>query len=304
MIVNFPLHIKSLFENRKLVIATMHGKEQVLAPLLMEALGVEIVLPSSLNTDLLGTFTGEIERTLSPVDAAREKCRQAMVQTGGDLAIANEGSFGPHPFLGFVSSDEELVVLMDAKNGFEITAKELSTSTNFDGQTCHSYNELKVFAEKVQFPSHGLILRKDKNSLSPVIKGITEWEVLEKEAGLFLNSYWHVYAETDMRAMYNPSRLLVIEAAAKKLITKIFSACPQCHAPGYDVTDFIKDCPAAFVVRPPAAHWRICINAVIVILKNEKIFPTVKQQKIRCIVMYVILELLNLLNYSTFSSGQ
>jgi hypothetical protein len=273
MVVNFPLHIKSVFENRKLVIATMHGKEQVLAPLLMEALGVEIVLPSSLNTDLLGTFTGEIERTLSPVDAAREKCRQAMEQTGCDLAIANEGSFGPHPFIGFVSSDEELVVLMDAKNNLEITAKELNTATNFDGHTCHSYNDVKAFAEKVQFPSHGLILRKDKNSLSPVIKGITEWDVLEKEAQLFLQTYGHMYAETDMRAMYNPSRLLVIEAAAKKLVAKIFSACPQCHAPGYDVTDFISGLPCSFCgtpTRSTLAHLYQCSHCHF---EERKDFP-------------------------------
>ena len=46
-----------------------------------------------------------------------------------------------------------------------------------------------------------------------------------------------VYAETDMRALYNPSRMKIIEAATQKLITKIKSLCPQCSIPGFGITD-------------------------------------------------------------------
>ena len=42
--------INSFFNNRKLVIATMHGKEKVLGPLLVNALGVEIVLIENFDT--------------------------------------------------------------------------------------------------------------------------------------------------------------------------------------------------------------------------------------------------------------
>ena len=39
-----------LFKGRKLVIATMHEKERVIAPLLEKNLGVEVVVPKAVNS--------------------------------------------------------------------------------------------------------------------------------------------------------------------------------------------------------------------------------------------------------------
>lgn len=47
---------------RRLVIATMHGKEQVIAPLLEAATGVQCMAGREVDTDRLGTFTGEVPR--------------------------------------------------------------------------------------------------------------------------------------------------------------------------------------------------------------------------------------------------
>jgi hypothetical protein len=58
-----------LFENRKLIIATKHKKEEVIGPLIQSALGVIPFTDKRLDTDTLGTFTGEIERTVSPIEA-------------------------------------------------------------------------------------------------------------------------------------------------------------------------------------------------------------------------------------------
>lgn len=49
-----------LFGGRSLVIATRHQKEKVIAPLLEDALGVKCFTIADLNTDLLGTFSGEV----------------------------------------------------------------------------------------------------------------------------------------------------------------------------------------------------------------------------------------------------
>ena len=67
-----------MFENRRLLIATKHEKEKVLAPLLEAALGVRCFVAENYDTDRLGTFTGEIERTGDPISTARVKCLQAM----------------------------------------------------------------------------------------------------------------------------------------------------------------------------------------------------------------------------------
>jgi len=115
---NLELEIKSnisitlkMFDNRKLVIATKHHKESVIATLFENELGVKCFVPNDFDTDLLGTFSGEIERKDSAVDTVKKKCLLAMEQTNCDLGIASEGSFGPHPILFMASANEELLVL-------------------------------------------------------------------------------------------------------------------------------------------------------------------------------------------------
>jgi len=226
-----------MFKDRKLIIATKHEKEKVIAPLLEKALGVNCFVNENFDTDLLGTFTGEIERELDPIATARQKCLMAMELANCDLGIASEGSFGPHPTIFFVSADDEFLIFIDKKNNLEIIARELSTATNFSGKEVKTEKELLEFAYSVNFPSHGLILRKAKEDNNEIIKGITDINQLK---GAFHNLFGKsksVYAETDMRALYNPSRMKIIEAATQKLITKIKSLCPQCSIPGFGITD-------------------------------------------------------------------
>ncbi|MBA9076754.1 hypothetical protein [Rufibacter quisquiliarum] len=54
------------FEGRTLVIATMHRKEEVIAPLAEKYLGVTCQVPLHFDSDALGTFSGEVERTQPP----------------------------------------------------------------------------------------------------------------------------------------------------------------------------------------------------------------------------------------------
>ena len=84
--------IKELFAGRKLVIATKHHKEKVIASLLEEAFDVKCFIPENFDTDLLGTFTGEIERKDGPIITIRNKCLQAMELSNCDLGIASEES--------------------------------------------------------------------------------------------------------------------------------------------------------------------------------------------------------------------
>jgi len=229
-----------MFQDRKLIIATKHEKEKVIAPILEKALGVSCIVHDQFDTDLLGTFTGEIEREHDPIATARQKCLMAMELTNCDLGIASEGSFGPHPSMFFVNADDEMLIFIDKKNNIEIIVRELSTETNFNGKEIKTEEELMAFAELVNFPSHGLILRKAKEQNSDIIKGINSINQL-KEAFKKLNGESNsVYVETDMRAMYNPSRMNVIEAATKKLVDKINSLCPQCNMPGFGITEVKK----------------------------------------------------------------
>jgi hypothetical protein len=122
----------NLFNNRKLIIATKHEKEKVIAPLLENALGVSCFVNEHFDSDILGTFTGEIERKLDPIETARQKCLMAMELTNCDLGIASEGSFGPHPSLFFVNVDDEFLIFFEKLARKQILMeKKLALKENF-----------------------------------------------------------------------------------------------------------------------------------------------------------------------------
>jgi hypothetical protein len=239
-----------MFAGRTLVIATKHAKERAIAPILEQALGVTCVVADDLDTDELGTFTGEVERTLDPLATAREKCRRAMEATGHDLAVANEGSFGPHPVMVFAPGDDELLILVDRHHDLELAVREVSATTNFAAGEITAEAALLEFAGKAGFPEHALILREARDSARNIHKGITEeGRLLEvfRELRADLGS---AYVETDMRALYNPTRMSVIADATRKLVDLIESRCPACSWPGFRVTDVIPGLPCGLCGLP------------------------------------------------------
>lgn len=239
-----------MFKNRKIVIATKHKKEQVLASILEAELGVNCVVSEKIDTDKLGTFSGEIDRQEDPQTTARKKCLMAIEATGCDLAIASEGTFGMHPEIFFLPANEELLLFLDKKNNLEIFSRELSTETNHCASEIHSVEGLLTFAEKAGFPLHGIILKKSKNDFSDMVKGIIQKEKLVSTFEKLFNKYGKVYAETDMRAMYNPTRMKVIEKVAHKLIEKINSICPNCKTPGFGITNAKQGLPCELCNTP------------------------------------------------------
>jgi hypothetical protein len=153
------------------------------------------------------------------------------------MAIASEGSFGGHPHLFFSNADDEFVVFIDKKNDLEIIARELSTSTNFNAAALLTEKELIAFAEEALFPSHGLILRKEKGDHSRIYKGIKNWSDLKRIFFNLTKEFGLCYVETDMRAMMNPTRMKVIATATNRLVDKIKSCCPKCQLPGFSVKE-------------------------------------------------------------------
>lgn len=239
-----------IFQGREIVIATKHGKEAVIAPLLEKALGLRPFAVVGLDTDGLGTFTGEVERRLGPLETARLKCEMAMKLSGVDLAIASEGSFGMHPSIPFAKADDELLVLLDQKNDLEIIGRELTLETNFNKATINDLEELDQFAQKVGFPDHALILKGKTEGHERLIKGIKQKEQLEKEFRILQKEEGHVVVETDMRAMNNPTRMKAIKKATDKLIKNIMSACPDCGIPGFTVKEWKRGLPCSWCGQP------------------------------------------------------
>ncbi|MFN6037985.1 MAG: DUF6671 family protein [Bacteroidota bacterium] len=248
-----------MFENRKLLIVTKHKKEEVLQPIFSKALKVQCKVSDFIDTDLLGTFSGEKERELGPLETARKKCLIGLEKSDFDLAVSSEGSFGPHPQIPFVSADDEILFFYDKKNNIEIWTRDISTKTNFNSDKFNDYKKLKEFAKMVQFPSHAIILKARDNE--KIIKGITNWKALEDSFLIIKSKNEFVFAETDMRAMYNPSRMEVIKQCAEKLIQKILSICPDCKFPGYSITDYVRGLPCEVCNSPTRSvlkHILVC----------------------------------------------
>ena len=239
-----------MFKDRRLIIATKHKKETVIAPLLQDGLGVVCFTDTTYDTDFFGSFSGEIERINDPLTTLREKCLKAMEINHCDLGVASEGSFGTHPSLHFVSADDELLIFIDKINNLEIVVRELSLNTNFNAKYISSKDELLGFAEGIGFPQHGLILKKSKEDIQDVYKGITDENILIDTFDYLLNKYNQVFAETDMRALYNPTRMSVIETATKKLVDKIKSTCPKCSTPGFGITEVKRGLPCSWCSHP------------------------------------------------------
>ncbi len=268
-----------MFHNRKLLIATKHAKEQVIAPLFEKSLGVSCFVTNEFDTDVLGTFSGEISRKEDALTTLRNKCLLAMEKNNCDLVIASEGSFGAHPSVFFASADDEMMMLMDLKNSLEVVVREISMETNFNAATITNETDLVKFAKQTNFPSHGLILKPSENNYSKVIKGITNQEVLLKHFHDFINQFGTVHVETDMRANYNPTRMKVIEKAAIKLLHAVESQCSQCKTPGFTITKVISGLPCAWCNAPTASilsHLYVCKKCGF---SKEVLYPNNKTEE-------------------------
>lgn len=233
-----------IFRGRKLIIATMHGKEKVIAPELESAIAVKCEVAAKLDTNQFGTFSGEIKREGTPLDTARKKAWAAMELTGATLAVASEGSFGPHPSYFFVPGNEEFLLLVDAENDLEIAGRYLTTDTNFAHQSIAHTSELEDFCKKTGFPEHGIVLKaQGLQTREKIIKDLSTLEALKTRSEHLLEEGYALQAETDMRAMRNPTRMDAIKQATLKLVEQLLSLCPLCQTPGYSMTKIIDGLP-------------------------------------------------------------
>lgn len=273
------MRYSNLFTGRTAVFATKHKKESVVFPILSKA-GIHLKLVDSIDTDLFGTFTGEVPRTGTQVEAARLKALKAIEQTGETLALASEGSFGPHPTLYFVPANVELVLLLDSLNEIELLGWEISMDTNYAHQKVNSVDDARDFGKRVGFPSHGLVVRPNSGSgkADLMFKGVASEPELTYAVETCIRHSEDMSAmiETDMRAMCNPKRMTVIEKAATNLLKIMNSLCPQCSWPGFDVTEKVSGLPCELCGSPTRATLSHIYTCKKCSFKNEIEFPSGK----------------------------
>ncbi len=239
------------YQNRQAVLATKHHKEKAISGPLRDAVGLSVIVPPDLDTDLLGTFSGEVEREGLPSEVVVRKARFGMAEARLPLGIASEGSFRPHPELAFETGNHELMAFVDDEAGTVVVEDLFTLDTNFANIKVSRADDLASFLVRVGFPAHALIvvpndrIRVDHDERVRLVledvpdqqlfKGIADRAALtlavKQCAALSGDGIAHV--ETDMRAHLNPTRMRTIAALAVQLGRRLATLCPSCNAPGW-----------------------------------------------------------------------
>jgi hypothetical protein len=226
------------YVNKDAVLTTKHNKHHLIAPILKADLGIHLKLHEA-DTDQFGTFSGEVERTLSPRAAAIAKAKLGMRESGLTLGIASEGSIGRDPRNPFIQSDIEYIALVDSDLQIEIVESYRSLNIIAGRAVVTPDSDLKKFLADVDFPNHKLIAHTNDKRANPT-KGIDTAEQLEKAINelAMKSSDGKVLLQSDLRAHCSPSRQQNIIQAARNLAKKVGSLCPSCNCPGFGITRF------------------------------------------------------------------
>ena len=232
------------YSGRQVALLTQHGKERVLAPVLAAVLGCRVERVAGYDTDLLGTFTRDIPRAGTQIEAARKKARIGMELSGLPLGLASEGSFGPDPMIGMLPWNVEFLIWIDDVHGLEVIGMAQGKA-NFAHLLARDWAAAEVFARQWEFPEHHLVVRPEREDDSRIHKGISSWAELEAifTWALEQSPSGLVFLETDVRAHANPTRLENIRLAAEDLGRKLCSFCPECGAPGFWIVERVPGLP-------------------------------------------------------------
>jgi hypothetical protein len=221
--------------HKKVVLATMHQKEQVIAPVLQEQLGWDVWVPDDFDTDQFGTFTREKARRGTQLESARAKAPAAMGRYPEPLGVAGQGGFGAHPQVPLLQRNLELVVLLDDEAGVEVVGAASSTKVVAKSTGVASAEEALQVASEWGFPEQGVIMRRSEQSSRGIAKELRTQEALAAAVSQRLRWPWNkrVTLETDMRAHRCPARQETIAAATRELVARYQQRCPNCQAPGF-----------------------------------------------------------------------
>mgnify|MGYP003340004060 FL=1 len=219
-------------------LATMHDKLPLIGPAMSARLGLDVYATGT-NTDAFGTFSGEIERTLPPLETAFAKARQGMIESGAIVGLASEGSIGVSGLL-LVVSAVEIVAIVDDAAGFVLGESASSQAVVTHSWVIEEGHPREEDLVRAGFPEHGLIVRSvDGNG--PLTKGIHDPRELKRAVEECRESgFAAVRIESDLRAHHCPSRQPVIRAAAERLAERLARLCPSCDCPGWGPVGLVR----------------------------------------------------------------
>lgn len=244
-----PYWLATSYAGRPAAMATMHDKAAVLGPVFAAA-GIHVV-PVVVDTDTLGTFTGDVPRAGGLFDTAVGKARLGAAVSGLALNLASEGDFAPDPLTGLFVVQREAVALVDSDTGLVVLGRAAAPASWVRSWTVTADDDLGVIADEVDLSTHRLVVRpepevdgsavdgsgvdgsRDQADAEGITKGVAERAVLREAVHRAAELAPRVRVETDLRSHVCPPRHAVMRSAAADLVLRLNTRCPQCHRPGF-----------------------------------------------------------------------
>ena len=222
------------YSGRSIALATQHGKERALALPISWGLGAELEL-CAVDTDQLGTFSGEIPRLSDAVATCVAKARLGMQASGLPLGLASEASFGPHPAMPMLPVGMELLVFVDEERTLSVMEQRLEWRTNYSHTVLEPDGDPGPWLAQVQFPSHAVIVRPAAHEAGLLFKALNGTAALAEAIARCraADPNGRVWLETDMRAHCNPTRMRSIRRLGVELVRRLRTPCPECGCPGW-----------------------------------------------------------------------
>ena len=229
-------------------IATKHRKQRQFGPPLARLAGLDVVV-AEVDTDLLGTFSGEVPRPGSPLETVRRKAQWAIDHCGARFGLASEGSFGPHPDVPYVAVGVELAICLHGQQDLEIVERVMSIDTNFQHLEVGHLPLPPTFLESSGFPAHALVV-SPPGEASPMFKGLVDRDEVDYAIACCLDRTGRALVQTDMRAHLNPTRRRALAELAERLARRIATLCPACAAPGWGLVAVETGLPCEWCAQP------------------------------------------------------
>lgn len=229
------------YSGARIALTSKHQKLKLIKPVFDELIRCEL-FEIEIDTDQLGTFTGEIERNAPPKETAILKARLGMKASNNLVGVASEGSIGADPLIPFIHSDIEYMVLVDDEHDIVISEMYRSLDIKAAAITTAPGNNIDDFLRRADFPNHGLIVRPNDKQFANVFKGITDRNHLTDSINSSSEQSHDglVVIESDFRAHFSPSRQKNIAHLAKLLALRVTQCCPECKCPGWGRVGYEK----------------------------------------------------------------
>jgi len=244
------------YAGQRIGLATIHGKDRAAAPPFRRLLGAQIVVAPEVDTDSLGTFSGEIERNAPLVETCLLKAEMAFQTLDGiDCALASEGSYGPIDRVPLNPSGVEIMVFLDRRRGVRVVETLGTHRTTWRLWRFKAGDPAVPKALKaLRFPTHGVFVIASSDSNHPV-KDLASVDAvvtaIDREARRSDDGEALLIA--DMRAHKNPTRMQVLRALSWKLARRLQCLCPKCRAPGFGPVESRRGLPCEGCGAP--THW-------------------------------------------------